>query len=217
MSTQLFFPMACEYTPRRLVLPGDLDVEGFARLAVTVRRCAEASHFWAVDLLGKGLERFGQVETVRVLREAGFSDEELKVLNRLGALPAELRRESLSLEHHLVVASAPGERQLEWMSIAEESQCSPAELRRSIAKGYLVREGNGESPDGSGSERSNFSFCTIQAIEAEFKIWLRQCSREFEDRNVKWARGILESTRVLRATMKEIERMAGLEGEEVGA
>lgn len=207
LEIQTYFPLVIEesFKPRRLVIPDDCTDDSFRALIKIVRRCSTSAAFWTADLLSAANQRYGASEATRILVEEGFTAHELTDAQCLAALPE--RKETLSLEHHLAASRAPVERQLEWLNVADESKLSPAELKRSIRVGSVVRESAGEGEDTGQNGRSNFRFATIEGIASEFNLWLRQVERDLERADPDWVAGIAEKTRIMTDVLTRIRSL----------
>lgn len=191
---QLSLALPVEFSPRALRVAPETSDDDFRQLCGLVRQCQESSEFWARDLLIEARRRWG-ADAERELLLLGFAADTIEHARALAGLPR--LSDALSLEHHLAIAKAEPERQLEWLNIAEESELSVAETKRSIRVGSVVRE-----EEGTSSSASNFRFATIEGIAAQFRLWMRQCEEELERKSAGWTMEVkaktLEMYRVLK-------------------
>ncbi|MFJ3090085.1 LmbU family transcriptional regulator [Streptomyces sp. NPDC086838] len=123
-------PTAMERT--RLRLPEDLALEAWCRIGDQILAVSDSSAWWIGDWLVFGQRKYRD-RYQRAMKETLLDYQTLRNYAWVARkFVPQRRREDLTFQHHMEVASLPEEQQDHWLDFAVRLKWSKTELRRQI-------------------------------------------------------------------------------------
>ncbi len=115
-----------------------------------------------------GKLKFGQGAVDASLGQLEFDMPTVRAALDIGTIPLELRHESLTADHYVVLARADvtPKKRAHWAKVAVTQKLTPQQLKSSIDHGEVVSS--------AVSDKNTHGVVSIHGLSQEFDIWLRR-------------------------------------------
>lgn len=172
-------PAATERT--RLRLPEDLALETWCRIGDQILAISDSSAWWIGDWLVFGQRKYHD-RYQRAMKETLLDYQTLRNYAWVARKFApERRREDVTFQHHMEVASLPEDQQDHWLNFAARLKWSKSELRRQIKASTAPDEPSG------GTEVS----LSLRLEETRIKRW-ELAARRNSKSLTEWISAVLD-------------------------
>ncbi|MEV6395109.1 LmbU family transcriptional regulator [Streptomyces sp. NPDC051907] len=167
----------------RLRLPDDLALETWCRIGDQILAVSDSSAWWIGDWLVFGQRKYRD-RYQRAMKETLLDYQTLRNYAWVARKFApQRRRENLTFQHHMEVASLPEDQQDHWLDFAARLKWSKTELRRQIRAST--------APDDAPAARPEVSL-SLRLEEARVKRW-EQAARRSSKSLTEWISSVLDS------------------------
>ena len=120
------------FHPTSLEIVNEPPFERWVEMFEALKRAGAAIQFWLGDMINYGERAYGEKYSQFLeVRQGGTLRNYAWVADNV---PASLRNDNLSWDHHRRVASLPEPEQREWLDKADQEEWSARQLDREIAK-----------------------------------------------------------------------------------
>jgi hypothetical protein len=167
----------------RLRLPEDLPLKNWCRIGDQILAVSDSSSWWIGDWLVFGQQKYRD-RYQQAMKETLLDYQTLRNYAWVARkfIP-QRRRENLTFQHHMEVASLPEDQQDHWLDFAVRLKWSKSELRRQIKAST--------APDEPLAGRTEISL-SLRMEEARIKRWEEAAQRSSKSLT-EWISAVLDS------------------------
>ncbi|MCX4820179.1 LmbU family transcriptional regulator [Streptomyces sp. NBC_01142] len=167
----------------RLRLPEDLPLENWCRIGDQILAVSDSSAWWIGDWLVFGQRKYRD-RYQRAMKETLLDYQTLRNYAWVARkfIP-QRRRENLTFQHHMEVASLPDDQQDHWLDFAARLKWSKSELRRQIKAS--------SAPDEPPVGKAEISL-SLRLEEARINRW-EQAAQRSSKSLTEWISAVLDS------------------------
>lgn len=204
-----------------LTFVGDMTWEQFGNLMKMWKWVGEYYHFWLADTISKGREKFGEVETAKLIEQLQFDLSDAVKGFAISQITPELRELGLTSEHYYILGRmlpSDAHGQKKWADLAHEEKLNAFELKKSIDAGKVTRQEVVNEESGRDSGIPN-----VQGLSVWFARWEKQVGGKEKvlewpaELRRKWLDEVHELVDLADAVKKSLEGVAPAAPESSGA
>jgi hypothetical protein len=159
-----------DYGSTNLLIPDGTPFEEWVEIGKQLAKCKRAAAFWIADHRRFGMASYDDDQVADGLEQIHFDLGDEKLTSALSKYEGP-RNESLTAEHHFVVAKLEeNEKRTAWLDTAAEHKLTPAQLQKAIFGPPKPKTEGIASP---------------HAVSMQFMFWRRQIGDNWETLNVE--------------------------------
>jgi hypothetical protein len=159
-----------DYGSTTLQIPDGTPFEEWVEIGKQLAKCKRAAAFWIADHRRFGMASYDDDQVADGLEQIHFDLGDEKLTSALSKYEGP-RNESLTAEHHFVVAKLEdNDQRTVWLAAAAEQKLTPAQLQKAILGTPKPKTEGIASP---------------HAVSMQFMFWRRQIGDNWETLNVE--------------------------------